>query len=128
MTANTEQVGGVHYKVMAMQPIELIAKLSFDFIQGSIVKYLSRCKEDRLEDLKKAKHFCQLGLSYGNWEKVVNISSSNCKTLYKNISEYVDDNGLHSTTSDILLYVAHNDYKKATILINNLIEELENKQ
>lgn len=120
------QIGGSHYKNMAIQPIELIARLKFDFIQGSIVKYISRDKGNRLQDLQKAKHFCELGILYGGFEKQVNISSIKCVSLSKHIRNYVYSNNLHANSYDIILFAAHNDYKKAAIIINNLIEELSN--
>lgn len=121
------QIGGSHYKNMAIQPVELIARLKFDFIQGSIVKYISRDKEGkRLQDLQKAKHFCELGIIYGGFEKPVNISSTKCVSLGNHIRDYVHSNSLHADSYDIIFFVAHNDYKKAAIIINNLIEELSN--
>ena len=44
MKAIESQVGGSHYKDMAFQPIELIAALRCSFIQGCIIKYISRYK------------------------------------------------------------------------------------
>lgn len=121
------QIGGNHYKALPYQPIELIARLKLDFIQGSIVKYISRDKEgNRLQDLQKAKHFCELGIIYGGFEKQVNISSTKCVSLGNHIRDYVNSNNLHANSYDIILFVAHNDYKKAAIIINNLIEELSN--
>ena len=38
------QVGGNHYKDLQMQPIVLITKANCDFIQGCIIKYISRYK------------------------------------------------------------------------------------
>lgn len=54
-----KQVGGNHYKNLAIQPIEFIRKRHMQFTDGSIVKYLVRNKK-RLEDLEKAYHFIEL--------------------------------------------------------------------
>lgn len=118
------QIGGSHYKSMSIQPVELIARLKLDFIQGSIVKYISRDKGNRLQDLQKAKHFCELGVIYGGFEKQVNISSTKCVSLGNHIRDYVNSNSLHADSYDIIFFAAHNDYKKAAIIINNLIEDL----
>ena len=60
------QVGGSHYKDMRFQPIELISLLGLDFFQGNVVKYVSRHHEKGgREDLDKARHYCQLAMSYG---------------------------------------------------------------
>lgn len=59
------QVGGGHYKHMAIQPVEYIDKNKLDFISGCVIKYVSRAgrKHDALEDWKKAKHFCELKIN-----------------------------------------------------------------
>ena len=60
------QVGGSHYKNMRFQPIELISLLGLDFFQGNVLKYVSRHHEKGgREDLDKARHYCQLAMSYG---------------------------------------------------------------
>ena len=47
------QVGGSHYKNMAIQPIEFIFANDLGFAEGCIVKYICRWKEKNgLEDLK----------------------------------------------------------------------------
>ena len=56
------QIGGNHYKDMQMQPVELIAKLKLNYFQGNIVKYISRDKDNKIEDLEKAKHYCELAI------------------------------------------------------------------
>ena len=64
--SNTEspllsQVGGSHYKDMAIQPITYILANNLGFSEGSIIKYISRYKaKDGLKDLKKARHFIDI--------------------------------------------------------------------
>ena len=54
MKAIESQVGGSYYKDMAFQPIELIAALRCSFIQGCIIKYISRYKnKNGAQDIKK---------------------------------------------------------------------------
>lgn len=61
MSAKEEQVGGQHYKDMAIQPVEFITKNSIGYIEGSVIKYVCRWrKKNGVEDLKKAKHFLEL--------------------------------------------------------------------
>jgi hypothetical protein len=63
------QVGGNHYKDMVIQPIEYIAVNGLSFLQGSVVKYVSRYKaKGGLQDLEKAKHCIDLMIEfdYGN--------------------------------------------------------------
>lgn len=57
MAAIDHQVGGEHYKKLAIQPIEYILRNNLNFAQGSIIKYVTRYKDKGgVEDLKKARH------------------------------------------------------------------------
>lgn len=61
MSAKEEQVGGQHYKDMAIQPAEFITKNGIGYIEGSVIKYVCRWrKKNGIEDLKKARHFLDL--------------------------------------------------------------------
>jgi hypothetical protein len=55
------QVGGSHYLEMKIQPVEYIMANGLGFIEGSVIKYVSRHKrKDGIKDLKKAIHFLQI--------------------------------------------------------------------
>ena len=55
------QVGGSHYKDMAIQPVEYIHRNGIGFIEGCVIKYVSRWKlKGGVEDLRKARHFLDL--------------------------------------------------------------------
>jgi hypothetical protein len=55
------QVGGSHYLEMKIQPVEYIMANGLGFIEGSVIKYVSRHKrKDGVRDLKKAIHFLQI--------------------------------------------------------------------
>lgn len=61
MSALNKQVGGNHYKRMAIQPIEFIIKNGLSFCEGNIVKYICRYKyKNGLEDLKKILQYCEI--------------------------------------------------------------------
>lgn len=61
MSALTEQVGGTHYTSKRVQPIEFIHANNLPFIEGNVVKYVSRWREKGgLRDLEKAKHYIEL--------------------------------------------------------------------
>jgi hypothetical protein len=61
MSALEEQAGGSHYKDMAIQPIEYIMANNLDYLQGNVIKYISRHKsKNGSEDIRKAMHYCQL--------------------------------------------------------------------
>lgn len=55
------QVGGDHYKLMVIQPIEYIVKNDIGFAEGNVIKYVSRWKnKNGIADLKKAMHILEL--------------------------------------------------------------------
>jgi len=61
MTALQEQIGGNHYCKLAMQPVELAAKLNLNGFELNIVKYLSRYKsKNGMADILKAEHYFDL--------------------------------------------------------------------
>ena len=58
MTANEEQVGGRHYIEKPIQPWDYIIANKMGYLEGNIIKYVSRYKEKNgLEDLIKAAHY-----------------------------------------------------------------------
>jgi hypothetical protein len=58
MTANETQVGGDHYKDKAIQPWDYITGNEMAYLEGCIVKYISRHRDKGgLEDLHKARHY-----------------------------------------------------------------------
>lgn len=55
------QIGGGHYKKWAIQPVEYCHRNGIPFIEGSVIKYVSRWRDKGgLQDLEKAKHFLDL--------------------------------------------------------------------
>lgn len=68
MGALDVQVGGGHYKDLAIQPAEYNQRNGLGFCEGSVVKYVTRHKaKNGAEDIKKAIHFLELllELDYG---------------------------------------------------------------
>jgi Protein of unknwon function (DUF3310) len=63
--ASQQQVGGDHYKRMAIQPTDYIIKNKLSFIEGNVVKYVTRHKvKGGAEDIRKAIHYLNLLLEY----------------------------------------------------------------
>ncbi len=61
MSALDIQEGGDHYRKMKIQPIEFIQANELDFLQGNVVKYITRHKnKNGAADVRKALHYCQL--------------------------------------------------------------------
>lgn len=59
--ASKKQVGGNHYKNMAIQPVEFITKNEIPFIEGCVIKYVCRHEfKNGVEDIDKAIHFLEL--------------------------------------------------------------------
>ena len=55
------QVGGSHYKKYKIQPVEYVHANNIPFIEGNIVKYVTRWRDKNgVKDLEKAKHFIDM--------------------------------------------------------------------
>lgn len=55
------QVGGDHYKKLKIQPVEYILANNLGYIEGNIIKYITRWKDKGgVQDLEKIKHYCDL--------------------------------------------------------------------
>jgi hypothetical protein len=60
-TALDKQVGGSHYKGLAIQPAEYMHKNDIGYLPGNVIKYISRYKQKNgIEDLKKAYHYIEI--------------------------------------------------------------------
>lgn len=61
MSALDQQVGGNHYKDFTIQPIDYIMKNNLPYVEGNIVKYISRWRDKGgVEDLDKIKHYIDI--------------------------------------------------------------------
>ena len=68
MSALDTQTGGNHYKHFEIQPIEFITNNKLGFIEGCVIKYITRYEnKNGVEDLEKIKHYIDLliELKYG---------------------------------------------------------------
>ena len=55
------QVGGNHYKNMAIQPVDYILANKLGYCEANVVKYISRWKiKGGIDDLRKAKHYIDM--------------------------------------------------------------------
>ena len=55
------QVGGNHYAKCAIQPIDYIMANGLDYLQGNVIKYVTRYKDKNgVEDLEKAAHYLRI--------------------------------------------------------------------
>ena len=60
MSALSKQIGGQHYQTK-IQPIDFIYENQLGFIEGNVIKYVSRHREKNgAEDIKKAIHYLEI--------------------------------------------------------------------
>ena len=61
MKATDEQVGGNHYKDCGIQPIEYIQANGLSYLEGNVIKYVTRhSSKNQEQDIKKAIHYLNL--------------------------------------------------------------------
>jgi hypothetical protein len=61
MSAFNTQVNGTHYKDLAIQPVEYIIKNNLGYLEGNVIKYISRHrKKGGINDLRKARHYIDM--------------------------------------------------------------------
>lgn len=57
-SANAVQVGGGHYQTKAIQPWDYIVSNRLGYLEGNVVKYVSRWQDKGgRQDLEKARHY-----------------------------------------------------------------------
>lgn len=111
------QVGGSHYKDMAMQPVEFAVKAKLNFIQGSIVKYISRYKnKNGKQDIEKAAHFAKLAIDLDEQEHEfmfsLGLAYSYCKV-----------NKLSQAQTNIIVSAVKEDYHNVVRYCNQLLKQ-----
>ena len=95
MNANDKQVAGTHYANKVIQPWDFITANNIPYIEGCIIKYVSRWKEKNgVEDLLKAKHYL---------EKLIELQSTPVQAEADSLREEVEmlrshiNNGIEKT-------------------------------
>lgn len=100
MRKDKRQVGGDHYKTMKIQPMEYIVKNGIDYLEGNVIKYVSRYKaKNGLEDLKKAKHCLNILIEL-EVEKLTKDAIQNLEELANEPESYQVTNWLQSTCTE----------------------------
>ena len=104
--ASNQQVGGDHYKDLAISPVDYIYANSLSWSIGNVIKLVTRKKFDPVEDLLKAKHYIDLELYIDrdllNDLKVFAKANSKC---HQNIAEYALKLLIHSNNQKVQLDV-----------------------
>lgn len=84
------QEGGSHYKEMAIQPVQYNHENKLPFIEGSVVKYVSRHRnKNGAADIRKAIHFLNLllELEYQELQDPVQIKEDTRTPMQKILGE-----------------------------------------
>lgn len=136
MSALNKQIGGDHYKSCAIQPIEFIKSNKLGFLEGCIIKRLTRYNKPSgkgLQDLQKALHELELILQFdypdGTRPVVVNTAYSQLEPI--SIRAYLEANALVAFPAAVIAMVANHqcqfargrdDIEEAHLCIRMLIE------
>lgn len=76
-SALSVQVAGGHYKDLKIQPVEYIHANGLPFMEGSVVKYVTRWRnKGGLDDLKKARHFLDMLIELEAAKRATTASAS----------------------------------------------------
>lgn len=114
------QIGGSHYKLQKMQPIELICKIRASFIQGCIIKYVTRYNDKNgVEDLNKVKHYAELAIQL--------CHSCVCKfDMMHRVAEYIKINNLTKKQELIIIAACLNSWVSVIDYAAELIDNFNN--
>lgn len=124
MSALDVQVGGSHYKNNDMQPIELIVALNLNFIEGNIVKYITRYKnKNGMQDVMKCIHYSQLAIELGCIRPNADIHNN-----YGIIDKYCKLNNFSNVQNSILIACLQNDYNQVKMLCDAMVDGFNNSE
>lgn len=111
------QVGGTHYKGFSYQPVQFCADMSLNFIQGNIVKYVSRYKrKNGNEDLRKVLHYAQLGTELHPY------NFCPLGSVDEKVKEFIKRNGFDCTVGEIIVAACYQDWISVTSGIKKIYE------
>lgn len=124
MSALDIQIGGSHYRNKGLQPIELIVALNLNFIEGNIVKYITRYKEKNgVQDIMKCIHYSQLAIELKCIRHNIDIHNN-----YALILQYVKTNDLCSVQTYVLNSCLQNDYEQVKLLCNEMVKNYNSEK
>lgn len=130
--ANTQQVGGGHYKGTTYQHWDFVMiALAGRYLEGNITKYITRWrKKNGLEDLKKARHYLTKLIeqfNLGNVQPLYTVHHAPCQSP----DHFCDVNGVDVSERMVVLLVSNwhgaKELNKAGNILDALIEQVENE-
>lgn len=87
---NDTQIGGAHYKGKTIQPWDYITANGIGYLEGNIIKYVSRWKDKGgVHDLEKARHYLDKLISLESQLGVEWIENTGVPPFNKGEIEYV---------------------------------------
>ena len=111
-----KQIGGNHYQ-SDYQPLDLILKYNLNFIQGSVIKYVTRHRrKNKEEDLLKALSLCETGLNFDKYNFLY-------YDVNNDVYDYCKKNELNSYLyENVVIYILNKEYKNAIDNIKAIIK------
>jgi len=126
MSELDKQVGGNHYKTMPFQPIQFSYLTGINFLEGCVVKYVTRYKaKNGIADLDKAIHYCRVIEEFeyqrykaGYWSLFKNLLHHMKRKLigrwnfYKRrklVAEFCDKNNLDTDQTFVINIITTHD-------------------
>lgn len=111
-----KQIGGSHYQ-SDYQPLNLILKYNLNFIQGSVIKYVTRHRrKNKEEDLLKALSLCETGLNFDKYNFLGYIDNND-------VYDYCKKNELNSYLYEkVIIDILKKDYQNAIDNIKAIIK------
>lgn len=111
------QIGGQHYKNNAYQPVCFAVDMNFNFIQGNIVKYVTRYEnKNGRQDLEKALHYACLGKQL----RPKNFVPYGFKSLY---DRYIRQNNLGEVEQNVVYHAIYQSWDSVVASISQIIVE-----
>ena len=102
---------------MKYQPVVFASKMRLNFVQGSILKYVSRYpRKNGKQDLEKASHFCQLGLEVQPVNFALPVDSE--------VHKYVEQNGFDEEMEQLISDIVNQHWVGISAHILNISEKV----
>ncbi|MDI9335931.1 MAG: DUF3310 domain-containing protein [Gammaproteobacteria bacterium] len=122
-SANTQQIGGHHYKSV-YQHWDLVVEVGMGYFDGQISKYVCRWnKKNGLEDLRKARHFAE---KY--WEVLqtglLSVGTRNTQHVQEALEKFYQANRLTENhwETEVLKILAHSHGAIEVARIMNILD------
>lgn len=117
-TSLDTQVGGNHYKNFLYQPLQLSVDMRLNFIQGNIVKYITRYKnKNGKQDLLKVIHYAHLG------KELKPLNFAPLRNALEVVNLYVSMNNLNVTIKNVVHHSIYQNWTEIISLVEGLIKE-----